>query len=91
MEKQPHKEQSVLQQEIMDAETKVKIGAKYSHYKDPQKIYEVIGFGFLESNDELCVIYRATYGNQITFLRPLSSWLDIIELNGETVPRFALI
>lgn len=91
MKQQPHKEQSILQQEVTDAKTKVLIGARYSHYKDPQKIYEVMGFGFLESNDELYVIYKATYGDQITFLRPLTSWLDKVEIDGAVVNRFILL
>ena len=85
---QTHKEQQILAKEIEEAKSKVTIGAKYRHYKSPNKIYEVIGLGFLESNDELCVIYQAQYGERLTFLRPLTVWLEQVEWDGKIVPRF---
>ncbi len=86
-----HKEQLVLAKEIDDAKAKVHIGSRYMHYKGADKIYEVIGFGFLEATDELCVIYQARYGEGLTFLRPLTVWLEQVEWEGRTVPRFTEI
>ncbi len=86
-----HKEQLDLAKEIEDAKSKVNIGAKYHHYKGTDKIYEIIGHGFLEANDQLCVIYKAQYGERITFLRPLTRWLEQVEWDGKTVPRFIRI
>jgi len=83
-----HKEQLELKQEIENAKLKVTIGSKYWHYKGKDKIYEVVGFGFLESNDQLCVIYQALYGERLTFLRPLIIWLEQVQWNGKSVPRF---
>ncbi len=45
------------------------------------KVYEIIGLGFLEATDELCVIHQAQYGEKLTFLRPLTIWLD--KLSGK--------
>ena len=83
-----HVEQLVLAKEIEEAKTKVIVGAEYWHYKSRDKVYEVVGLGFLEATDELCVIYRARYGERLTFLRPLSVWLESVEWEGKTVPRF---
>jgi hypothetical protein len=83
-----HQEQKALANEIEKAKTKVTIGAKYWHYKGKEKVYEVIGLGFLEATDELCVIYQAQYGERLTFLRPLAIWLEQVEWEGKTVPRF---
>jgi hypothetical protein len=83
-----HVEQLVLAKEIEQAKAKVTIGVKYWHYKGRDKVYEVIGLGFLEATDELCVIYRAEYGERLTFLRPLNSWLEQVEWKDKTVPRF---
>ncbi|HVS79077.1 MAG TPA: DUF1653 domain-containing protein [Candidatus Saccharimonadales bacterium] len=82
------KEQVELAKEIEDAKTKIEIGAKYWHYKGKDKVYKVIGLGFLESDNELCVIYQAEYGERVTFLRPLRVWLEDVEWRGQTVPRF---
>jgi len=86
-----HEEQLALAKRIEDAKTKVTVGAKYWHYKSMDKVYEVTGLGFLEATDELCVIYQAQYGERLTFLRPLTIWLENVEWKGETVPRFNII
>ncbi len=83
-----HKEYSVLNKELASAKAKVTVGANYRHHKDPSKLYKVIDYGFLESNDELHVIYQAQYGEGIIFLRPLTSWLEQVEWEGQTTPRF---
>jgi hypothetical protein len=87
MGRTPH-EQSILAQALREAEAKIAVGARYRHHKSADKIYTVTGLGFLEANDELCVIYRAEYGERLTFVRPLSVWLETVEWGGEMVPRF---
>jgi hypothetical protein len=83
-----HKEQLTLAKQIEHAKTKVTVGAKYWHYKGKDKVYEIIGLGFLEATDELCVIYQAQCGERLTFLRPLTIWLENVEWEGKTIPRF---
>lgn len=83
-----HKEQLTLVKEIEASKSKVTVGAKYWHYKSKDKVYKVTGLGFLESNDELCVIYQAQYDKKLTFIRPLNIWLEKVEWQGKTVPRF---
>lgn len=83
-----HKEQLELAKEIKNAKSQVTVGVEYWHYKGKDKVYTVIGLGFMEANDELCVIYQAQYGEKLTFLRPLSIWLENVEWQGKTVPRF---
>ena len=86
-----HKSQLELNREIEIAKTKISIGQLYSHYKSKDKIYRVIGIGFLEHNDEICVIYNAKYGEQITFIRPLNNWLEKVEWKGNLVLRFSKV
>jgi len=86
-----HEEQIGLAKQIEEAKTKVTVGAKYRHYKSRDKVYEIIGLGFLEANDELCVIYQAQYGERLTFLRPLTIWLEQVEWEGAMAPRFMKI
>jgi hypothetical protein len=86
-----HVEQLILVKEIEAAKSKVTIGAKYWHYKGKDKVYKVLGLGFLEATDELCVIYQAQYDERLTFLRPLSIWLEQVAWEGKTVPRFTRI
>lgn len=83
-----HKDQQVLQEELEAAQKQVKIGGTYSHYKNPDKLYEVIALGVQELNDKLCVVYQAKYGKKIIFIRDLDSWLKE-PLKG--TPRFRFI
>jgi hypothetical protein len=86
-----HKDQLVLAGELERAKSQVTIGGLYRHHKSTIKTYEVIGLGFLEANDELCVIYQAQYGEQLTFVRPLTVWLETVEWEGTSVLRFTKI
>jgi hypothetical protein len=74
----------------------------YYHYKhDPEKgindhAYEVIGIGMHTEDRSLTVIYRPLYKN--TFLppadfcaRPYEMFIENVEKNGKTVPRFQKI
>src|SRR4051812_41042431 len=86
-----HIEQEVLEQQVKDAEVVVIVGATYQHYKGADKLYKVLGVGVTEADNTSCVIYQAQYGKQLTFLSPVTSWLDTVDYNGETVPRFKKI
>ena len=83
-----HKSSAEILREIAEAKSKITIGATYVHYKGSDKRYTVRGLATLESTNELCVIYQTEYGDKLTFVRPLSIWLEDVEWNGKTVPRF---
>ena len=86
-----HKGEDVIVEEIASAEEQIAVGANYWHYKDQNKLYQVIGFGVAEANDELCVIYQAQYGQKLTFIRPLTSWLENVAWQNSSVPRFTKV
>jgi len=37
------------------------------------------------------VIYTALYGERAVWVRPLSMWEDLLEVDGKSVKRFELI
>lgn len=66
----------------------------YRHYKGD--LYEVIGIGrHTETNEELvfyrCKYYTKEFGNNALWARPLSMFLETIEIEGKQVPRFQFI
>jgi len=71
-----------------EAATKLALGT-YKHYKGNR--YEVIGIGRHSETHQEMVIYRALYGANDFWVRPLSSFLEMVEWEGHTVPRFKLI
>lgn len=81
-------EQEALLKELEAAKAKVTVSALYWHHKGRDKVYKVLDLGFIEATNELCVIYQAQYGKRLTFIRPLSVWLEDVEWEGKTVPRF---
>ena len=61
---------------------------RYRHYKGND--YEVIGVARHSETDEELVVYRPDYGERGLWVRPLAMFVETVEVNGETVPRFAL-
>ncbi len=59
---------------------------KYEHFKGKQ--YEVL---FTAKNSETLedfVVYRALYGNNEIWIRPLKMFQEQVEHNGKLIPRF---
>jgi len=83
------KTQQELAALLADAATKVTVGARYEHYK--KQTYTVVALALREEDCEPCVVYRAEYGERLTFTRPVTSWLEMVELDGNAVPRFAIL
>lgn len=61
----------------------------YRHYKGPQ--YRVFGTARHSESEEWLVVYQALYGDFGLWVRPLEMFCGTVELDGERVPRFALI
>lgn len=67
---------------------KIQLG-KYEHYKGKQ--YEVIGFAKHSETLEELVVYRALYGENELWVRPLKMFLETVEIEGKRIPRFKAI
>ena len=85
-----HKPLATLSDEMQAAAQHVEIGALYGHYKNPQTPYKVTGFVILEATDEVAVLYEVQEEDapRVTFARPLRIWLETVEWEGKTIPRF---
>jgi hypothetical protein len=68
----------------------VKVGGEYVHYKSPMMRYEVVDLAIHTDDTSVCVVYRALYDEELTFVRPLAEWLSPVEVDGKTVARFTL-
>jgi len=63
----------------------IKLG-RYQHFKG--KFYEVIGTAKHSETKEGLVVYRALYGDRELWVRPKNMFLESVEVDGKTVPRF---
>ena len=59
---------------------------RYRHYKG--NAYEVIGIARHSETDEALVVYRTLYGDHSLWVRPLEMFMENVEVDGLTVPRF---
>ena len=61
----------------------------YRHYKGPE--YRVFAVAQHSETEQGVVFYQALYGEFGLWVRPLSMFLESVEVDGEQVPRFALV
>lgn len=61
----------------------------YRHYKGPE--YRLFGVARHSESEEQMVVYQALYGDYGLWVRPLEMFCESVEVDGEMVPRFALI
>jgi len=64
---------------------KIKPGI-YTHYKGNK--YEVIDVATHSETEEQLVIYRTLYGDHDLWARPLSMFIENVEVDGQELPRF---
>lgn len=65
-------------------------GDIYTHYKNPDKQYKIIGIAMHTETEEDMVIYEPQYENPnaALFARPLAMFIGNVEKDGVSKPRF---
>ena len=66
----------------------IKIGGMYRHYKN--KEYKVLALATHTETLEEMVVYQALYGEEAVWVRPLAMFMEMVEIDGKKIPRFAL-
>lgn len=61
----------------------------YRHYKN--YYYEVINVATHTETMEEFVVYRALYGEELVWIRPLSMFVETVVINEKNVPRFSYV
>lgn len=61
----------------------------YQHYKGQQ--YRVFAVAQHSETEELMVVYQALYGAFGLWVRPLTMFVEQVEVAGQLQPRFALL
>ena len=59
---------------------------KYKHYKG--NFYQVEGVATHSETEESMVIYRPLYGESALWVRPLTMFLEEVEIEGKSQARF---
>jgi|TARA_B110000902_G_C14292691_1_gene581716 hypothetical protein len=66
----------------------VKAGV-YEHYKGNK--YQVIEVATHSETEEKLVVYRPMYGDMALWVRPLAMFVESVEIDGKTMPRFKFL
>ena len=61
----------------------------YRHYKGND--YQVMGVAKHSETGEDLVVYRPLYGESGLWVRPLSMFIEQVDVDGTSVPRFSLL
>ncbi|GAB4487277.1 MAG: DUF1653 domain-containing protein [Raineya sp.] len=61
----------------------------YKHYKN--NLYEVLEIATHSETGEKLVVYRALYGEYGVWVRPLTMFIEEVELEGKKAKRFELV
>lgn len=80
-----------IKQELAEAFAKIEVGAIYAHYKHPELPYMIKGFAVWEATDEVAVLYQPLHEPEVVFVRPLKVWLETVDWEGKTMPRFVKV
>ncbi|MDF1822409.1 MAG: DUF1653 domain-containing protein [Alcanivoracaceae bacterium] len=59
----------------------------YRHYKGND--YQVIGVATHSESGDALVVYRPLYGEGALWVRPLDMFVEQVQVDGKSVPRFA--
>lgn len=62
---------------------------RYRHFKGME--YEVLGVAKHSETLEELVVYRALYGEGGLWVRPAAMFLETVEREGKTLPRFTYV
>ncbi len=65
------------------------IPGRYRHFKGGA--YELLGVARHSETLAPMAVYRALYGEGGLWVRPAEMWLETVERDGQTVPRFRRI
>lgn len=85
----PNPSESGVLKPLSTTARSLKKGRVYEHYKG--KRYKLVSVGRDSETLEEVVIYQALYGDQDVWSRPLSMFMENVEVEGQSVPRFKKI
>lgn len=68
------------------ARTKVTPGTHWRHYRGNE--YIVKDIVLLEATVEVAVVYAPVDQQQVAFVRPITSWFELISTGGQPLQRF---
>lgn len=85
-----HQSSESLEQLVKDTQAKIQINQIYRHYKDSNKTYRIVAIALDEASESISVVYQALYSPYLTWIRPITNFLEDVSWEGKVVSRFQL-
>ncbi len=86
-----HQSSESLEQLVKTAEAKVQTDQIYSHYKDSNKRYRIIAVALDEASESVSIVYQSLYSPYLTWIRPITNFLEEVSWEGKVISRFQLV
>ncbi len=85
-----HRSSESLERLIKDAQSQIKVDQIYQHYKDSNKTYRIVAVALDEASENVSIVYQALYSPYLTWIRPITNFLEDVSWEGKVVSRFQL-
>ena len=76
---------------LNDAASQVVIGGVYCSSYIPSDLYQVLTVALDTNTNEEVVVYQALFGVGAIWVRPVSEWVAVVEIEGAALPHYQLI
>ncbi len=83
-----HQSSESLEQLVKTAQVTVQVNQIYQHYKDSRKTYRIVAVALDEVSESVAIVYQALYSPHLTWIRPITNFLEAVSWEGKVVPRF---
>lgn len=89
MAKRKHLSNKELEQLLIEANERVPAGSKWRHFKGGD--YRVLSVVFDSEDLQFEIVHESLDYPGVVFTRSMSNWLESVEFQGYTLPRFEMI
>lgn len=83
-----HTSQNELIEKLNIVKSIIHVGDIYFHYKNKELKYEIKDIVMIEEIEEVGVVYKAMYGEEISWMRSVQNFNEFIEIDGIKTKRF---
>ncbi|MCA9380651.1 DUF1653 domain-containing protein [Candidatus Dojkabacteria bacterium] len=77
-----------LQILLTNASEQIKLGSYWTHYKNPNKKYEIKDLVIIEETEKVGIVYESEDNPGIKFLRPFEEFFEDVEFEEKIIKRF---
>ena len=86
-----HVSKDRLKKSLQNVTARIPVGSRWYHYRAPQDTYKILDIVFIESTEQVGVLYQAEYGERFKWVRDANDFLAEVDVDGQSLPRFVRV